>query len=59
MNFDRDKLYTRIVDINGIYIIVVQTIFFWNHLHAQIMNKPENYFDYLSTKKISVEKYLN
>ena len=38
MNWDVDKLYTKIVNLNEIYNFVVQNFFIRSHLGAQIID---------------------
>jgi hypothetical protein len=38
MNLDGDKLYTKLVGFDEIYIFEIQTFFIWSHLEAQKIN---------------------
>ena len=38
MNLDKDKTYTKIIDLDEIYNFVAQTFFIWNHLSTQIID---------------------
>ena len=64
MNLDRDKTYTKIIDLDEIQNFVAQTFFIWNHLSTQIIDtmfrsKKSEFCRLLSTKMIPNEKSLN